>query len=180
MLGALSAASPAPAQPQGGAYKVIRVDAGNAGAASSQAILAGDRLYLAAQDGRNGDGSLPTSFPQEVQQALARTRKVLDAAGMDMGNLVWIQVYVTSAEDLAVMNDVYWKSIGANPPARTVLVVAALPGGEKSSSTLSPRPPAQGGRSLCLRDGRMEAAPTPPASWWTMFCMSRPRMALIP
>ena len=131
MLGALSAASPAPAQPQGGAYKVIRVDAGNASAASSQAILAGDRLYLAAQDGRNSDGSVPTSFPQEVQQALARTRKVLDAAGMDLGNLVWIQVYVTSAQDVAVMNDVYWKSIGANPPARTVLIVAALPGGEK-------------------------------------------------
>jgi enamine deaminase RidA (YjgF/YER057c/UK114 family) len=29
------------------------------------------------------------------------------------------------------MNDVYWRSIGANPPARTVLIVAALPGGAK-------------------------------------------------
>jgi enamine deaminase RidA (YjgF/YER057c/UK114 family) len=127
----LSAALPTQAQPQGGATKTIKVDGRNAGAASSEAILAGSTLYLAAQDGRNGDGSLPASFPQEVKQSLARTREVLRASGMDMGNLVWVQVYVTSAQDIAAMNDVYWKSIGANPPARTVLVVASLPGGEK-------------------------------------------------
>ena len=50
---------------------------------------------------------------------------------MDLDNLVWVQVYVTRPEDIAGMNDVYWRSIGANPPARTVLVVAALPGGQK-------------------------------------------------
>jgi enamine deaminase RidA (YjgF/YER057c/UK114 family) len=50
---------------------------------------------------------------------------------MDMDNLVWLQVYVTSAQDIATMNDVYWQSIGVNSPARTVLVVANLPGGEK-------------------------------------------------
>jgi enamine deaminase RidA (YjgF/YER057c/UK114 family) len=127
----LSAALSAQAQPQGGAYKVIKVDGRNADAVSSDALLAGNTLYLAAQDGRNSDGSLPASFPQEVKQSLAHTREVLRASGMDMGNLVWMQVYVTSAQDIAAMNDVYWRSIGANPPARTVLVVASLPGGEK-------------------------------------------------
>jgi len=131
MLGALCAVSPARAQPQGGAYKVIKVDGRNAGAVSSEGILAGKTLYLAAQDGRNRDSSLPASFAQEVAQSLAHTREVVQAAGMDMGNLVWVQVYVTRAQDVAAMNDVYWKSIGANPPARTVLVVAALPGGAK-------------------------------------------------
>jgi enamine deaminase RidA (YjgF/YER057c/UK114 family) len=130
-LGTLLTASPAPAQPQGGATKLIKVDGRNAGAASSEGMLAGKTLYMAAQDGRGSDGSLPTSFPQEVKQALGHTREVLQASNMDMGNLAWVQVYVTSAQDIAAMNDVYWKSIGANPPARTVLVVAALPGGEK-------------------------------------------------
>jgi enamine deaminase RidA (YjgF/YER057c/UK114 family) len=131
MLAALAAASPAQAQPQGGAYKVIKVDGRNAGAVSSDGVLAGKTLYVAAQDGRNRDGSLPASFAQEVAQSLTHTREVLQAAGMDMGNLVWVQVYVTRPEDIAAMNDVYWKSIGANPPARTVLVVASLPGGQK-------------------------------------------------
>ena len=48
--------------------------------------------------------------------------EVLQASGMDLGNLVWVQIYVSRSEDIAAMNDVYWKSIGANPPARTILV----------------------------------------------------------
>src|SRR5882757_9654588 len=90
MLGMLWASSPTPAQPQDGAYKIIKVDGRNAGAASSDGILAGKTLYLAAQDGRNSDGSLPSSFPQEVTQSLTHTRQVLQASGMDMGNLVWV------------------------------------------------------------------------------------------
>ncbi|HMH65932.1 MAG TPA: RidA family protein [Rhizomicrobium sp.] len=130
-LGALCAAAPIQAQPQGAPYKVVKVDGRNTGVVSSEGVLAGNTLYLAAQDGRGADGSLPTVFAQEVKQSLAHMREVLQASGMDMGNLVWLQVYVTSAADIAAMNDVYWKSIGANPPARPVLVVATLPGGEK-------------------------------------------------
>jgi enamine deaminase RidA (YjgF/YER057c/UK114 family) len=99
--------------------------------ASSDGVRAGNTLYVAAQDGRSSDGSLPSSFPQEVKQSLAHVREVLQASGMDLGNLVWVQVYVTRTQDIAAMNDVYWKAIGANPPARTILVVAGLPGGEK-------------------------------------------------
>ena len=131
VMGALCAAPLAQAQPAGGAYKVIKLDSRKAGAVSSEGLLAGKTLYMAAQDGRNADGSLPTSFSQEVRQSLDHTREVLKATGMDMGNLAWVQVYVTRAEDVAAMNDVYWKSIGANPPARTVLVVANLPAGQK-------------------------------------------------
>jgi enamine deaminase RidA (YjgF/YER057c/UK114 family) len=125
------AATPVQAQPQGVATKVIKAGGRNAGAVSSEGILAGKTLYLAAQDGRSADSSLPASFAQEVKQSLDHMREVLKASNMDMGNLVWVQIYVTSAQDIAVMNDVYWKSIGANPPARTVLVVAGLPGGQK-------------------------------------------------
>lgn len=131
MILAAHAASPATAQPHGGAYKVIKVEGRNAGAVSSDGLLAGKTLYLAAQDGRNPDGTLPSSFTQEVAQSLAHTRAVLQASGMDMGNLVWVQVYVTRAQDIAAMNEIYWKSIGANPPARTILVAANLPGGQK-------------------------------------------------
>jgi len=131
VLGALFITWTAQAQPQGGAYKVMKVEGRAAGAVSSEGLLAGKTLYVAAQDGRNADGSLPSSFPQEVQQSLAHLREVLQASGMDLGNLVWVQVYVTRTEEVVAMNDVYWKSIGANPPARTILVAAALPGGEK-------------------------------------------------
>ena len=130
-LSALLVPLPAWAQPQGGAYKVTKVDGRAPGLVSSDGLRAGNTLYIAAQDGRGSDGGLPASFPQEVKQSLAHVREVLQASGMDMGNLVWVQVYVTSTQDIAAMNDVYWKSIGANRPARTILVAASLPGGEK-------------------------------------------------
>jgi len=129
MLGTLCLA--AHAQPQGGAYKIIKLEGRPAGAVSSDGVLAGKTLYLAAQDGRNPDGSLPSSFQQEVKQSLAHTRQVLQAAGMDFGNLAWVQVYVTSSNDIAAMNDVYWDTVGSAPPARTILVAAALPGGQR-------------------------------------------------
>jgi enamine deaminase RidA (YjgF/YER057c/UK114 family) len=131
IVGALGAAQAAQAQPAGGAYRIIKLDGRKAGTVSSEGVLAGKTLYVAAQDGRSADGSLPSSFPQEVKQSLDHVREVLQAAGMDMGNLAWVQVYVTSTQDLAAMNEVYWKSIGANPPARTVLIAAALPAGQK-------------------------------------------------
>jgi enamine deaminase RidA (YjgF/YER057c/UK114 family) len=131
LLAALCCAGAAQAQSQGGPYKAIKVSGRQAGTASSDGVLAGNTLYVAAQDGRNGDGSLPASFPQEVKQSLSHLREVLQASGMDMGNLVWVQVYVTRPQDIAVMNDAYWDSIGASPPARTVLVVANLPGGQR-------------------------------------------------
>jgi enamine deaminase RidA (YjgF/YER057c/UK114 family) len=122
---------PAQAQPAGGAYKVIKVDGRTAGAASSDGILAGNTLYIAAQDGRGKDGNLPADFAQEARQSMAHTREVLKAAGMDMGNLAWVQVYVTRPAYIAAMNDVYWNAIGTNLPARTILVVADLPAGQR-------------------------------------------------
>lgn len=122
---------PAEAQPAGGAYKVIKVEGRAPSAVSSDGILAGNTLYIAAQDGRGPGGRLPADLAQEVRQSLAHMRQVLQAAGMDMGNLAWIQVYLTRSADIAVMNEVYWNSIGKNPPARTVLVVANLPAGQR-------------------------------------------------
>jgi enamine deaminase RidA (YjgF/YER057c/UK114 family) len=111
----------------GGVVKVIKIDGKDVGPASSAGVLANQTLYVAGQDGRNADGSLPKDFQQEASQALRHVQGVLRAAGMDFGNAVWINVYVTHAQDIAAMNDVYWQSIGDRPPARTVLVVGALP-----------------------------------------------------
>ncbi len=115
----------------GGVLKVIKIDGKDVGPASSAGVLANQTLYVAGQDGRNADGSLAKDFQQEVGQSLRNVQGVLRAAGMDFGNAVWMNIYVTNAQDIAAMNDVYWQLIGHNPPARTVLVVGALPNGEK-------------------------------------------------
>jgi enamine deaminase RidA (YjgF/YER057c/UK114 family) len=116
---------------KGGALKVINVEGRSAASASSTGVLAGDTLYVAGQNGRSNDGSLPKDFSQEVSQSLNNVQGVLRSAGMNFGSVVWMHVYVTSPQDIDAMNDVYWKAIGNHPPARTVLVVAGLPNGEK-------------------------------------------------
>ena len=111
----------------GGALKYISVDGKPAGPVSHSGVLAGKTLYVAGQDGRNADGSVPKDFQQEVSQALSNVQGVLRAGGMDFGNIVTMNVYLTHISDVDAMNTVYWKTIGSNPPARTVLGIAALP-----------------------------------------------------
>jgi enamine deaminase RidA (YjgF/YER057c/UK114 family) len=115
----------------GGGLKVIRIDGKDPGPASSAGILANQTLYVAGRNGRLADGSLPKDFQREVGQSLSNVQAVLRAAGMDFGNVVWMNIYVTDRQEIAAMNEVYWKSIVQNPPARTVLVVGALPNGER-------------------------------------------------
>jgi enamine deaminase RidA (YjgF/YER057c/UK114 family) len=112
----------------GGVVSVVKVDGENP--ASSAGLLANGTLYVAGQNGRNADGAVPNDFQLEVRQSLNKLRRVLRAARMDFGDIVWMHVYVTSERNLPAMNEVYWKSIGAHPPARTVLVVGGLPYGE--------------------------------------------------
>jgi reactive intermediate/imine deaminase len=114
----------------GGVIKVIQVGSKNAGSASSAGILVNRTLYVSGQDGRNSSGEVPKDFQNEVRQSLSNVQGVLRAAGMDFGNVVWMNIYMTHLSDMDGMNMVYWKMIGADAPARTVLGVASLPHGE--------------------------------------------------
>jgi enamine deaminase RidA (YjgF/YER057c/UK114 family) len=115
----------------GGPMRVIQVPGKTAGKASNDAIVTGGTLYLAGQNGRNNDGSAAADAGQETVQALNNVRKVLQAAGMDFGNLTWINIYVVGSENLSAVESAYWKTIGTKPPARSVQVVGSLAGDER-------------------------------------------------
>jgi reactive intermediate/imine deaminase len=116
---------------QGAASRVIMPAANGVTSASySPGILANGTLYVSGQGGRNSDGSPASNFQQQVVQSLRNVHSILHEAEMDFGNVVWMNIYLTNAHDIDAMNDVYWKAIGPNPPARTVLVVKALPDGQ--------------------------------------------------
>ncbi len=114
----------------GGAIKVIKVGSQNVGSASSAGILVNRTLYVAGQDGRDSTGEVPKDFKKEVRMSLEHVQGVLHAAGMDFGNVVWMNIYLTDISNMDGMNKVYWKMIGTDPPARTVLGIASLPNGE--------------------------------------------------
>ena len=85
-------------------------------AQSTPAVLAHGTLYLA------GEGGTAT-------EAMRKVQAVLHSSGMDFGNVVWMNIYLVGSQSEREMNDVYWKMIGSEPPARTVLIVGALPNG---------------------------------------------------
>ena len=97
----------------------------------TEGILAGNTLYVSGQGPNTPDGTLPGTFEGKVKQTLQNVRAVLQAAGMDYDSVAWMNVYVTSASDIPAMNKAYWETIGRNPPARTVVVVGALAGGQE-------------------------------------------------
>jgi reactive intermediate/imine deaminase len=112
--------------------RVIRPAGSTAAAAPySPGVLADETLYMSGQGSLKADGTRPPEFDQQVKQALRNVRGVLQAANMDFGNVVWMNVYLTNSNDIAEMNKIYWQNIGPNPPARTVLVVSALANQEK-------------------------------------------------
>jgi len=98
---------------------------------ANPSVLANGTLYVSGQGSRKADGSRPSEFPAQVDQALHNLLAILQGAGMDFDNIVWLNVYVTSVADIAAMDDVYWREIGSSPPARTVITVAALPDDER-------------------------------------------------
>ena len=93
-------------------------------AAYSAGMLANGTLYV------SGQGSSAKGFSAQMNEAMHKVQAVLRAAGMDNSNVVWMNIYLTDEHNLPAMEDAYWNMIGPNPPARTVLTVAALPNGE--------------------------------------------------
>lgn len=94
------------------------------------AVLAGDLLYLSGQGSRD---FRTKEFPQgefeaHVKQTLDNLGANLKAAGMDFSHVVKTNVYLTDMNNFQRMNEVYKTYFKSDPPARTTVGVAALPG----------------------------------------------------
>ena len=98
----------------------------------SQAILAGNTLYVAGQIGLDpASGKLDsTGVEGETRQALKNIYAILQAAGMNMTHIARTTIYLKNMKDFARVNQEYatWFT-GIAPPARETLGVAELPKG---------------------------------------------------
>jgi enamine deaminase RidA (YjgF/YER057c/UK114 family) len=97
----------------------------------SPGVLVDGTLYVSGSGSRDANGNRPADLQGKVRQALQNVRAVLQGTGMDYGNIAWLNIYLVHSTDVDIMNQAYWGEIGADPPARTVLVVSALPDGEE-------------------------------------------------
>jgi len=96
----------------------------------SQAILAGNTLYLAGQialDPATGEMVGEGDIEAETHRVMQNLAAVLQAAGFDFGDVVQSQVFLVDLADFQAMNAVYGDYLEAPFPARATVQVAALP-----------------------------------------------------
>ena len=88
-------------------------------------------LYLAGQTGHDASGKLASggAGPQ-TEQCFANLATSLKGMGMTMEDLVKINVYLTSADDLGAYRDAHIRALGEIQPASTLVIVKALAGPE--------------------------------------------------
>jgi reactive intermediate/imine deaminase len=113
----------------------------------SPGILTGDRLFVSAMAGNEADS------------ALDGLQAVLQAAGLSMRHLVFVNPYLTADVPLEMMNDRYARRFEfGNTPARATIRVSSLPRGAQVAYTgvavrnLEER--------LAVRPKNMEPSPT--------------------
>ncbi|ALD93008.1 RidA family protein [Cupriavidus gilardii] len=116
---------------QGGALRAVSSpDAPKAIGPYSQAVRAGNVLYLAGQIPIHPKtGELMKDAPIEAQTRLVldNLKAVLAADGMTMANVVSTTVYMKDLNDFAKMNEVYGTYFTGVTPARATVQVARLP-----------------------------------------------------
>jgi 2-iminobutanoate/2-iminopropanoate deaminase len=90
----------------------------------SPGILTGDRLFVSAMAGA------------DVDSALDGLQAVLQAAGLSLGHLVFVNPYLTADVPLEGMNDRYARRFEfGNTPARATIRVSSLPRGARIAYT---------------------------------------------
>ena len=104
-------------------------DAPSAIGTYSQAIRAGDTVYLSGQIPLDpGTMELVSGdIREQIDQVFRNLRTVARAAGGDFGDLVKLNVYLTDLADFPVVNEVMAEYFDEPYPARAVIGVASLP-----------------------------------------------------
>jgi 2-iminobutanoate/2-iminopropanoate deaminase len=96
----------------------------------SQAIRAGDMLFMSGQIPLKPDGTLVKgSIKEQTEQAIENMKAVLASQGLTMDNIVKTNIFLSSMDHFAEMNEVYATAFTAEPPARSTVAVAGLPKG---------------------------------------------------
>jgi 2-iminobutanoate/2-iminopropanoate deaminase len=88
----------------------------------SEAVLAGDTLYLAGTIGLDPKTRKPGATPEEeAKLALDSIKRTLESAGMSMDDLVSVQVFCSDVSFFDAFNGVYRTYFHENYPARAFI-----------------------------------------------------------
>ena len=99
----------------------------------SHAIAAGNFLFTSGQIALDpATGKLAgDTIEVQTEQVLKNLESVLAANGMTFANVIKTTVFLTDLADFATVNAIYATRFADEPPARSCIQVAGLPGGSK-------------------------------------------------
>ena len=99
--------------------------------AYSAGMLTHDRLFVSTMLGSDpANGSVPKDPASQVDLALDRLKLVLQAAGLTLGHMVFVNPYLTSEIPMRIMNEHYARRFEfGNTPGRATIEVSSLPEG---------------------------------------------------
>jgi enamine deaminase RidA (YjgF/YER057c/UK114 family) len=94
-------------------------------------VMVGKTLYIAGK----GDYRPNEEFPAKVKNCLTEIQKTLEQAGLGMEHVVKSFVYLEDRDKYDELNKYYGEFFPKNPPARTTLGVAQVPGDSRLEIT---------------------------------------------
>ena len=108
---------------------ILTAEAPIPGGAYSQAIRAGEVIFLAGQVGRDpATGDTCEGVAAQTRQALHNLEAVLVAAGGSLSQLVKTTCFLTSISDFAEFNAAYEDEMSGHKPARSTVGVQLATG----------------------------------------------------
>lgn len=87
----------------------------------SGAVRVGETLYLSGTIGRNPDGSIADTAEEEARLVIENVKNTLEAAGMTMEDLVYVQIFSSDVADYDAFNSVYRTYFQREFPARAYI-----------------------------------------------------------
>jgi reactive intermediate/imine deaminase len=110
-------------------YAVETQNAPEAIGAYSQAIRAGDTVYISGQIPLDPETMtlVEGTAEQQIEQVIKNLSAVAMAAGGSLDQIVRLTVYLVDMSDFPIVNDVMARNFSRPYPARAAIGVAALP-----------------------------------------------------
>ena len=106
----------------------VHTDEAPASPSYSQAVIAGDLIFVSGTVGRDmATGAWPPTVEEQAVAALQNLAAVLAKAGAGLEDVVKTTVFLTNPADGARIAEAYAAAFAAPPPARSAPVVAGFP-----------------------------------------------------
>jgi len=106
--------------------RIIKTGLPEFGRPTEHAVMAGRILYTAVVPLKS-DGTFETGEPKkQLELTLSNLRQILEAAGGNMAHITQALVFLTSADHIPMLNEIWAKSIMAPYPNRAIVIVNAI------------------------------------------------------